>query len=209
MSLKNEFFTKTTVYIVAFVSLAILYFSISTNQTIFILSIVNIVFILIWLYIYNKDLKKKFIINSLYDTQTKLYNRQYFLAELTTTHERAMRYGSALSLMMITIKNINDFSKKEQLVILKEIGIALLKHTRQSDIVCRYDDDKIAILLPMTDYLHASIAKDRLKNNLLTLTIDNVDKKLDLVFTAIECQEDETADEFLVRCIEKDIIEED
>jgi len=200
MSLKNEFIIKSIIYIVIAISMIATYLSLNTSQNILVyINITNILLLIFAIVFYKKDLKKHFIINSIYDTQTKLYNRQYFLAELATTYERAIRYKSPLSILMISIKNLDNFNTKEKNNILKEVGTFMLKHTRQSDIVCRYDEDKIAMLLPMTDYIHASIAKDRLKNYLLNLNINPV---INYSFSIVQNSEDESADEFLARCIE-------
>jgi len=141
------------------------------------------------------------ILNSIYDTKTKLYNRQYFIAELSTTYERAIRYDSALSLLIIGIDNLNEFKSKDKDIILKEIGNYMLQHSRQSDIVCRYDDEKIVMLLPMTDYLYATIAKDRFKNGLLNINFPT-EKRPIFRFVATQNSLDEDAEEFLVRAFD-------
>jgi len=201
MSLKNESVIKAIIYIAIVISIVILYLSLSNNILMY-FSSANIFLLIIVILFYSKDLKKHIIINSIYDTQTKLYNRQYFIAELATTYERAIRYNSPLSILMISIKNLESFNPKEQKIILKDIGIAMLSYTRQSDIVCRYDEDKIAMLLPMTDYINASIAKDRLQNYLINLHIEGINSTIEYDFTIVQNGEDENADELLVRCID-------
>lgn len=204
MSLKNEFIIKLTLYVAISILFSIAYLAFSSHQNnLLYLSFINVSLLIITLFFYTKDIKKNFIINSIYDTQTKLYNRQYFLAELATTYERSIRYDSSLSILMITIKNLEYCSVKERSYVLKEIGNSMLTHTRQSDIVCRYDEDKIAMLLPMTDYLHASIAKDRLRNTLLSISFDGISTKIEFTFTIAQNKKEESADEFLIRCIEK------
>jgi len=203
MSLKTESIIKIILFIATFIYIVILYLSFE-NKTILLLSGVGLSLLLIVVYMYYRDAKKNFIINSLYDTQTKLYNRQYFLAELSTTHERALRYKSPLSIIMITIKDFMNFSAKEQSNILKEMGKTMLNHTRQSDIVSRFDDDKVMMLLPMTDYLHASIAKDRFKNILASIDFEN-GVNVEFIFTIVENDLSESSDEFLIRCLESNI----
>jgi len=142
--------------------------------------------------------RKNIVLTSLYDNKTKLYNRQYFLAELTTTYERAIRYDFPLSILLISIENLDEFNKKEKELVLKEIGKFMLKHSRQSDILCRYDENKIVLLLPMTDYLHASIAKDRFQKGLLSINF-NIEKQPIFQFKAVQNSTDENSDEFLQR----------
>jgi len=205
MLLKNESIIKYIIYIVIFVSAINGYLAIHLSQNLVYLNLINIILLFIVILFYTKDIKKYLLINSIYDTQTKLYNRQYFLAELATTYERAIRYKTPLCILMISIENLYNFKPKEKDIVLKEIGASILSHTRESDIVCRYDDTKIAMLLPMTDYLNASIAKDRLKNYLLNLDIEDVDLKVVYRFAIVQNNEDECVDEFLVRCIEANL----
>jgi len=208
MSLKNEFIIKSAIYVAIGISIVSIYISnVSSQNNLLYLNIANISLLIIILLAYYKDLKKHIIINSIYDTQTKLYNRQYFLAELATTYERAIRYNSPLCILMISIKNLDKFTSKEKKIILKAVGASMLTHTRQSDIVCRYDEDKIAMLLPMTDYINASIAKDRLRNYLLNLNIEEINTTLKYDFTIVQNHEEESADEFLVRCIEATLVD--
>jgi diguanylate cyclase (GGDEF)-like protein len=197
MSLKSEYILRFLVYIILVTSTLLLYINLE-NQINMILSATIVVLSIGALIAHNRDLKQKMILNSIYDQSTKLYNRQYFIAELNTTYERARRYDSPLSLLLIKVENLEDFKSKQKDIVLREIGKYMLNHARNSDTVSRYSDDTVVVLFPRTDYLHAQIAKDRFQKGLLSLTF-NVDKKPIFKFTTIQNSKEEDVDEFLVR----------
>jgi len=197
MSLRSEYILKFFVYIILISSIVLLYINIESHITV-VLSIVIIILSVSILITHNKDSKQKMILNSIYDQGTKLYNRQYFIAELNTTYERAIRYGSPLSLLLIKVENLASFKSKQKDIILNEIGKYMLNHARNSDTVSRYSDEIVVVLFPRTDYLHAQIAKDRFQKDILGLTFD-VDKKPIFKFTTVQNSNDEDVDEFLVR----------
>ncbi|MBU0633321.1 diguanylate cyclase [bacterium] len=86
------------------------------------------------------------------DYLTGLYNRRYF-AELAQNYmELFHREHKEASMLMIDIdffKKINDtYGHAEGDKVLKSLAEALLKHTRQSDIVARFGGEEFVILLP-------------------------------------------------------------
>jgi diguanylate cyclase (GGDEF)-like protein len=200
MSLKSEYAIKFITYTILILTIVLSYLNHQNPINLALLVALGLL-VLVLLALQNKNTKKHMILNSIYDTKTKLYNRQYFIAELSTTYERAIRYDSALSLLIIGIDNLNEFKNKDKDIILKEIGNYMLQHSRQSDIVCRYDDERIVMLLPMTDYLHATIAKDRFKNGLLNINFPT-EKRPIFRFVATQNSPDEDAEEFLIRAFD-------
>jgi len=198
--LKSAFVIKPIIYTILGICFYLIYIYQQNLLTTILLSIVSILVFLI-LFIHHKEINKYLILNSLYDKETKLYNRQYFLAELATTYERAIRYDSSISILIISVTNLFELKKKEQEIVLKELGTYMLTKTRQSDIVCRYDDNKIMVLLPMTDYLHASIAKDRFQNGLSSFNF-NASIQPNFKLSITQNQKDEDSEEFLIRSLE-------
>jgi diguanylate cyclase (GGDEF)-like protein len=197
---KSEYTIKTIIYTILAILTYLIYINLNNQIELILLGLVTVLSSVL-LILQHKNSKKHMILNSIYDNKTKLYNRQYFIAELNTTYERAIRYDSPISILVITIENLQEFKSKEKDYILKEIGNYMLKHSRQSDIVCRYDDDKIIMLLPMTDYLHATIAKDRFQNGLLSIDFETTQKPI-FKFQATQNNQDENADEFLIRAFD-------
>jgi diguanylate cyclase (GGDEF)-like protein len=200
MSLKSEYTIKKIIYAILAIVIYLTYINLNNKTELILLGII-IILLFILIFLQNKTSKMNIILNSIYDNKTKLYNRQYFIAELNTTYERAIRYDSPISIMLIVIENLQEFKIKERDYILKIIGNFMLKHSRDSDIICRYDDDRIIVLLPMTDYLHAIIARDRFKNGLLNIDFETIQKPI-FKFHVTQNQEDENSDEFLIRALD-------
>jgi len=199
MSFKTTSIIKLLLLIILGI-LGYLMYILQSNQHVMIALGIMAFLDIIALLLQHKESKKHKMLNSLYDKETKLYNRQYFLAELSTTYERSIRYDSPLSILLITITNFFDISKEDQEIVLKEIGTYMLTRTRESDTVSRYDENRIIMLLPMTDYLHASIAKDRIQNDLARIQFNTKQKPI-FNYQITQNSSDEDAKEFLVRTI--------
>ena len=104
---------------------------------------------------------------ALTDEVTGLLNRRG-LNELGRRElERAARYGSSLSAMMLDIdhfKDVNDsFSHAAGDQVLQFLGKLFLKSLRTSDIVSRYGGEEFLILLPETKLSSAAWVAERLR----------------------------------------------
>jgi len=94
--------------------------------------------------------------SSLIDGLTKVTNRRQFDAQFETEWLRAIRDGSALSLIMIELDDFKLYSEHyghlagEQS--LKDVAGELLRtRSRNSDLVARYSAETFVILLPNTE----------------------------------------------------------
>jgi diguanylate cyclase (GGDEF)-like protein len=101
------------------------------------------------------------------DSLTGVYNRQFLDRQLPVEIERAMRSGSALSMLVIDVddfKRINDDlgHKKgdEALVAIAEI---IRRNLRKVDMPFRYGGEEIVILLPGTPEFEALHTAERLR----------------------------------------------
>lgn len=101
------------------------------------------------------------------DSLTGVYNRQFLDRQLPVEIERAMRSGSALSMLVIDVddfKRINDElgHKKgdEALVAITEI---IRRNLRKVDMPFRYGGEEIVILLPGTPEFEALHTAERLR----------------------------------------------
>lgn len=99
------------------------------------------------------------------DGLTGLYNHKYFYTYLESEISRGDRYNNDISMLLIDIdffKKVNDtFGHRAGDMILSELSKRLMKRSRNTDIVCRYGGEEIAIILLETDILLAkSIAED-------------------------------------------------
>jgi diguanylate cyclase (GGDEF)-like protein len=101
------------------------------------------------------------------DALTGVYNRQFFDRQMPVEIERAMRSGSALSMLVLDLdnfKSINDEMghKKgdEALVAVAEI---IRRNLRKVDLAFRYGGEEIVILLPGTPEFEAVHTAERLR----------------------------------------------
>ncbi len=114
-----------------------------------------------------EDLLDKVNYMAITDALTGLYNRRRFHDVLTSEYERAKRYGTPFSLVMLDIdyfKKINDnFGHDVGDAVLKEVSDILLKSIRDIDTAARYGGEEFMVILPNTDKAHATIVAERMR----------------------------------------------
>lgn len=139
------------------------------------------------------------------DALTGLYNRRRFLDALTNEYERAKRYATPFSLVMLDIdyfKKINDtFGHAVGDAVLKEVSEILLKSIRDIDTAARYGGEEFMIILPNTDIAHARIIAERMRQAIEMHDFAGVDWKIS-VSIGISGMPDVKVDnkEKLIRC---------
>ena len=160
------------------------------------------IFALLMIYLVRVYIHKQMKKHSMHDHETHLFNKKYFLSELHSTFDRSVRHENPLSLISVTLGEFTDktYDKKAKKNLMKELGELFTSVTRNSDIACRYNENHIVVLLPLTDKAHALILEERLKE-----ALHNHDFKVtpelhfDLVTT--EAGRDETEDAFIERTL--------
>lgn len=119
---------------------------------------------------YQTDLKEalaKMEVLSVTDSLTNLYNRRAFEEKLEGEFERARRYNSPLSLLMLDTDNFKSFN---DLLghpagddLLQAIALMLKDNARANDVTARYGGDEFAVILPNTDSKVAFHLAERLR----------------------------------------------
>jgi len=102
------------------------------------------------------------------DSLTGLYNRRYFEEHLTKELERARRYSSDLSFLILDIdhfKKVNDtYGHLNGDEILKSLAELMNATTRNIDIPVRYGGEEFVIILPETPPNGAMVIAERLRS---------------------------------------------
>lgn len=105
--------------------------------------------------------------DSILDGPTGIYNLRYFDLRLNEEFERTRRYQSPLTLMLVEIDNFHgltstyDRGTKEKA--LAAVCTVLKQCARASDILARYGDDQIIILLPSTALFNGRKAAEKFR----------------------------------------------
>jgi diguanylate cyclase (GGDEF)-like protein/PAS domain S-box-containing protein len=101
------------------------------------------------------------------DDLTHLHNRRYFFEIAHREMERARRYQSPLSLIMIDIDHFKEVNDTHGHLIgdmvLKHIADRLQAELREIDILCRYGGEEFVVLMPDTNVEAASQVAERLR----------------------------------------------
>ena len=101
------------------------------------------------------------------DQLTGLYNHNFFYARLEEEFDRAVRYETALAVIMIDIddfKKINDtYGHRVGDVVLRGIAEMIKKGVRKTDVVARYGGEEFAVILPHTALDGAMYEGERLR----------------------------------------------
>jgi diguanylate cyclase (GGDEF)-like protein len=101
------------------------------------------------------------------DDLTRVYNRRYFTEQLSRELDRARRYGSKVSLLLVDVDAFKLYNDTRGHVsgdaALKEIASALSRSARTTDLVCRYGGDEFAVICPRTVKHDALTLADRLR----------------------------------------------
>lgn len=103
------------------------------------------------------------------DFLTNLANRRHFLILAEQELSRTLRYGGALSVLMMDIdhfKKINDtYGHKTGDVVLQRFAEVSRKSLRDIDVIGRVGGEEFAVVLPQTDGEHALEVANRLRKS--------------------------------------------
>jgi diguanylate cyclase (GGDEF)-like protein len=101
------------------------------------------------------------------DGLTGIFNRRFFELRIAEELERANRYGSSMSVIMMDIdhfKKLNDeFGHLLGDEVLRQASQVFTQHLRKGDVVCRYGGEEFALLLPQTNGENALEVAEKLR----------------------------------------------
>lgn len=136
------------------------------------------------------------------DGLTGVFNRRLFEVRLLEEMERAQRYDSALSLIMVDIdhfKKLNDeFGHLLGDEVLKQVSALFGQQLRKADVVCRYGGEEFVIVVPETTGENAMGVADKLRRAVETHLFPGVPRPVTVSLGVAEYpQQGKTRDEIV------------
>jgi diguanylate cyclase (GGDEF)-like protein/PAS domain S-box-containing protein len=111
------------------------------------------------------------------DPLTGLYNRRYFFEAARREFERARRYFTPLSIVLIDLdlfKQVNDtYGHLAGDRVLMTISTRCREVLREVDVAARYGGEEFIFLLPQTDLAGAQLLAERLREKIMDFPIDS------------------------------------
>ncbi|MDA8083747.1 MAG: diguanylate cyclase [Nitrospiraceae bacterium] len=139
------------------------------------------------------------------DALTGLYNRRKFHDTLAGEFERARRYKTPFSLVMIDIdhfKRINDdHGHNAGDVVLKQVSALLLKSVREIDTASRFGGEEFMVILPSTDSSSAKVVAERMRDMIASFPFQDINRPI-TVSIGIAGMPDERLrnEDLMIRC---------
>ena len=119
------------------------------------------------------------------DPLTGIFNRRHFMAMLAREQNRAERYKTGFSLLMLDIdhfKKINDtYGHPIGDEAIKAMAAAASKHLRPTDMIGRFGGEEFVVMLPHTDEAGAVVAAERIRESVANVVVPAGDQ--DVRFT--------------------------
>ncbi|MBI5181039.1 MAG: diguanylate cyclase [Nitrospirae bacterium] len=107
---------------------------------------------------------------SITDGLTKIYNRRYFNTQIEKEFEKAKRYNSKLTLIMLDIdhfKALNDtYGHQQGDMVLVHLGKILKENIRSIDLIARYGGEEFAVLMSDVDKKEGAIVAEKLRKKI-------------------------------------------
>ena len=130
------------------------------------------------LFIQNKDLSAKVLMNTDTDVLTGLNNHRKFQEKLASEIDKAQRTQTQTSIVIFDINNISqinkDFGAAKGDEIIKLVADKIKQGIRSNDSAARYGGDEVAIILPETNSAEAKYLAEYLTYSLSCCLVDDV-----------------------------------
>jgi diguanylate cyclase (GGDEF)-like protein len=135
-----------------------------------------------------QEIMERFQIDSKMDFLTQIANRRAFETRLEEEFERAKRYGSIFSLVMIDIdhfKKVNDvYGHMAGDKVLRLVAQVLEDQTRFNDFVSRYGGEEFAILLPESTAGQGRLVAEKIRKAVERTSLVYADWKIKVTVSA-------------------------
>jgi len=109
------------------------------------------------------------------DALTGIFNRRHFMALLVREQQRAERYKTSFSVLMLDIdhfKRINDtFGHPIGDEAIKAMAKAASKYLRPTDMIGRFGGEEFVVMLPHTDEGGSVIAAERIRESVSQIVV--------------------------------------
>jgi len=139
------------------------------------------------------DQSKEIDRDSIIDPLTGLYSYAFFKRRLKEEFQRAVRYETDISLVIVSFENLDKtnetFGQQMMNYLMMKMANLLLNKTRASDIVARSADDMFYIILPQTDEQGAYLEAERIR-----VTLTDVDFLNDEILETLNVSRRKIAD---------------
>ena len=127
----------------------------------------------------NVDLHETIQEQAITDELTGLFNVRQFHSRLENEIERAERFGTPLSIVMLDIdrfKSVNDTHGHQQGDrVLVEVARVLRRLSRDVDLPARYGGEEMAVVLPQTDLAGAEQGAERMRAAIEAMQVQRLD----------------------------------
>lgn len=134
----------------------------------------------------NIELKYSLTQQAIRDTLTNLYNRRYLFETLEQLIARAHRNNSEIGIIMLDLdhfKQLNDtYGHDIGDVVLKHTANFFQKHTRESDLVCRYGGEEFCLVCPDSNEQETLLVANKLCTGVASHSI-NVSVSTNIIVT--------------------------
>ncbi|EKD83528.1 MAG: hypothetical protein ACD_39C00617G0001 [uncultured bacterium] len=157
--------------------------------------------------------KLNLIERNLVDNSSRLYSRDYFVDCMKNLINRARNEKTLVGFLMIRLKKMHlqeDAAEGESLdkfrtELIRELGVRLTIFLRESDMLCRFDDSSILIMIPEVNSRGTLKFQARITDDINRVLIDfESSRKLysDVEFKTLTFPDDADSTEAILRNLE-------
>ncbi len=157
--------------------------------------------------------KLHLIEKNIVDSTSRLYSRDYFIDCMNNLLNRARNDKGLISFLLIRLRKVHFKDSQptqtdlEKIVteLIKELGSRLDEYIRETDMICRFDDNSILVMIPDANRKGTLKFQARITDDLNRVLLDfETTRKLysDLEYKAVAFPDDGNSSEELLRNIE-------